>query len=56
MRLYGVVVVLGRWVRVGCARLSVSMGSSSVVRVPGCRTTRGAIPLSDALIIHPDVP
>jgi DNA-binding XRE family transcriptional regulator len=51
--LYGVVVILSRWVRVGCARLCGvhSEPPSSVGRVPGCSNTCGATSLSDVLII-----
>jgi hypothetical protein len=53
VRLYSVVVILGGWVRVGCARLSSvhSEPPSSVGQVPGCCYTRGAIPLSDTHIL-----
>src|SRR5215204_563068 len=53
VRLYGVVVILSRWVRVGCARLCGvhSEPPSSVGRAPGCYRTCGAIPLSDVLTI-----
>ena len=55
VRLYGVVVVviLGGWVRAGCARLFGvhSVSPFSVGRVPGCVRTCGTIPLSDALIL-----
>jgi hypothetical protein len=47
VRLYGVVLILGRWVRVGCARLcGVHSSYLSVGRAPGCYRTCGAIPLS----------
>jgi DNA-binding XRE family transcriptional regulator len=48
--LYGIVLLLGRWVRVGCARLSCvhSEPPSSVGRVPGCVSTCGATSMFDA--------
>jgi hypothetical protein len=44
VRLYGVVLLLGRWVR-GCARLSRVHSDLQVCvgRVPGCSSTCGAI-------------
>ena len=57
--LYGVVVILGGWVRVGCARLCgvhSSVPILSVGRAPGCATTCGAIPLCDILIIRVHLP
>jgi hypothetical protein len=48
-----VVMILGRWVRVGCARLScVHWGPFPLGRVPGSCYSCGAIPLSDTLIIR----
>src|SRR5215217_7844561 len=55
VRLYGVVVILGRWVRVGCARLCGVHSSVPTFLWAGlremCRLC-GAISLSDALIIQ----
>jgi hypothetical protein len=46
------VVLLGRWVRMGCARLLCGHEAFPfVVRVPGCANTCGAISLSDVLIV-----
>src|SRR5215213_2502988 len=48
-----VVLVFGRWVRVGCARLSGVHSDLQVCvgRAPGCCCTCGAIPLSDTHIL-----
>jgi hypothetical protein len=58
VRLYGVVVIIGGWVRVGCARLCAvhSEPPSSVGRAPGCSSTCGATSLYDVVIIHAYVP
>src|ERR671911_763138 len=50
--LYGVVLLLSGWVRVGCARLcGVHRAPSLWARLRGVPSTCGAIPLSDTLII-----
>ena len=50
MRLYGVVVILGGWVRAGCAILDGGHEDSPfVVRASGCATTCGATYLSVAI-------
>jgi hypothetical protein len=50
--LYGVVVILGGWVRWWCARLRRGHEAFPfVVRVPGCANTCGATSLSDVLIV-----
>jgi hypothetical protein len=47
VRLYGVVLILGRWVRVGCARLcGVHSSYLSVGRAPGSGCSCGAISVS----------
>jgi hypothetical protein len=43
MRLYGVVVLLGRWVRVGCARLIHVNLLSRLAGLRGVTSTCGAI-------------
>src|SRR5215211_3344595 len=51
--LYGVVLLLDRWVRVGCARLcGVHWGPFPLGRVPGCAATCGAIPFSATKSYH----
>jgi DNA-binding XRE family transcriptional regulator len=48
---YGIVVILSRWVRVGCARLCGVHKTLLMGRAPGCWRTAGALSLSDASII-----
>jgi hypothetical protein len=54
VHLYSVDVLLGEWVRMGCARLCgvhSKRAYLSVGRVPGCSSTCGAISLPVALIL-----